>query len=704
MQTKISIITPAYNAEDYIKECIESVNNQTYKNYEMIIVNDGSKDNTKKIIEEYEKKYDWLSTITIENHGQGYARNLALKQAKGDYILFLDADDFIEPVTLQVCVEKIQSESPDLVVFDWKFYDKTNPKYRYQNKDIFQGKKILQDKDVLLLLKIKHYFSVNKIYSKKFLNDNNIQYGEGYIYEDNPFWVNVVINAKKVSIVYSPLYNVRINENSTTKTSWNTDKHYKGYLKAVEEIIKIINTKPNNDYIDLYEYLIKKFNLYYKKRMPAEYKRSFKSEFVKIMSNSVPPKKTRKSLTAICYKYKVFQDNKVYLFIILGKLAFFNKKVKKILRKQKAKFKKLKKDYNTIEYKKALKANKEKNSILFMGFDYRYTGNSRFLFEEFLKENVENIYFVTDSKEVDEKYKIQPKSQKMYELFYNSKVIIFESWTNKEWIKMDDTKWIQLWHGTPLKKMLFDSDEAEISKVNPKHKVEKFNDIQKWDYLVIDNKNIYRYFETSYLIKRERVLDCGYPRVKYLIENRHNEQLKKDIKRKAGIPEDKKVILYLPTWRDYNYGRSENEIDYSYFPDMDKIKNVVGDDYVIISKNHVFLNNKNKDSITNVTTETQELLLIGDYLISDYSSVIFDAFAIDLPVVLLANDFEKYQKSRGVYESIWKDLLPFVSYTEEELGKAILNYNINTQEYKNVKEKFSYLNNGEDLVNFILNI
>ena len=191
---------------------------------------------------------------------------------------------------------------------------------------------------------------------------------------------------------------------------------------------------------------------------------------------------------------------------------------------------------------------------------------------------------------------------------------------------------------------------------------------------------------------------------KYLIENKNNEQLKQEIKRKAGIPEDKKVILYLPTWRDYNYGRSEEEIDYDYFPNMDKIKSTVGNDYVIVSKNHVFLNNKNKDSITNVTTETQELLLIGDYLISDYSSVIFDAFAIDLPVVLLANDFEKYQKSRGVYESIWKDLLPFVSYTEEELGKAILNYNINTQEYKNVKEKFSYLNNGEDLVNFILNI
>ena len=361
-------------------------------------------------------------------------------------------------------------------------------------------------------------------------------------------------------------------------------------------------------------------------------------------------------------------------------------------------------EYNLTAYKKSIQESKEKKAILFMGFDYRYTGNSRYLFEELLKEKIENLYFVTMDEKVDEKYRVEPESKKMYEIFYQSKIIVFETWTEKTWIKSKDTIWIQLWHGTPLKRMLLDSDETEIAKVNPWHQIEKIIEINKWDYFLIDNKNIYPYFKSSCLLEENKVLDYGYPRVKYLLENRHNEQLKKDIKRKAGIPEDKKVILYLPTWRDYNYGRSEDEIDYSYFPDMDRIKNAVGDDYVIISKNHVFLNNKNKDSITNVTTETQELLLIGDYLISDYSSVIFDAYAIDLPVVLLANDFERYQNSRGVYESIWKDLLPFVRYNEEDLAKLILNYDINSEEYKNAKQKYSYLDNGKDLKNIILDL
>ena len=308
-------------------------------------------------------------------------------------------------------------------------------------------------------------------------------------------------------------------------------------------------------------------------------------------------------------------------------------------------------EYNLTAYKKSIQEGKEKKAILFMGFDYRYTGNSRYLFEELLKKRTEDLYFVTTDEKVDKKYRIEPESKEMYEIFYQSKIIVFETWTEKTWIKSKDTVWIQLWHGSPLKRMLLDSDEAEIAKVNPWHQIEKLIEINKWDYFLIDNENIYPYFKSSCLLEKDKVLDYGYPRVKYLIENKNNEQLKQEIKRKAGIPEDKKVILYLPTWRDYNYGRSEEEIDYDYFPNMDKIKSTVGNDYVIVSKNHVFLNNKNKDSITNVTTETQELLLIGDYLISDYSSVIFDAFAIDLPVVLLANDFEKYQKSRGVYET-----------------------------------------------------
>ena len=101
---KVSVIIPAYNNEAFLYTCIDSVLNQTYNNYEIIIVNDGSEDDTLYVAKEYEKKYECITVIDNPNKGQGYTRNYALTLAKGDYILFLDSDDFLEPVTLEVAV------------------------------------------------------------------------------------------------------------------------------------------------------------------------------------------------------------------------------------------------------------------------------------------------------------------------------------------------------------------------------------------------------------------------------------------------------------------------------------------------------------------------------------------------------------------------------------------------------------------------
>ena len=203
MKNKISIIIPAYNVEQYIQQCIESINSQTYKNFEVIIVNDGSTDNTLNIIQECKRKYNWIEIIDIDNHGQGYARNMALEKAKGEYIFFFDADDFIEPLTLELAIRKIEEDNSDLVVFDWKYYYQETSEYKYANKDELFSKSILEAKECTELLKIKHYFTVNKLYRKSFLLNNDIKYAEGHLYEDNPFWVNVAVSAKKVSFTVS---------------------------------------------------------------------------------------------------------------------------------------------------------------------------------------------------------------------------------------------------------------------------------------------------------------------------------------------------------------------------------------------------------------------------------------------------------------------------------------------------------------------
>src|SRR5699024_12859573 len=124
-------------------------------------------------------------------------------------------------------------------------------------------------------------------------------------------------------------------------------------------------------------------------------------------------------------------------------------------------------------------------NILFMGFDYRYTGNSRYIFEKLLKKGYKNIKFVTmQNEELEEEFRIEPQSKEMFENMYTSKIIVFESWIPNKFIKRNNQIWVQLWHGSPLKQMLFDTDEGGTIEKPPKHQVTTYNDIQRSDILL----------------------------------------------------------------------------------------------------------------------------------------------------------------------------------------------------------------------------
>lgn len=692
MEKKISVIIPTYNTEQYIKGCVESVLNQTYKNVEIIVVNDGSTDNTLKVLDEI--KSDKLRVITIKNSGQGYARNMALKQATGDYILFLDSDDYIEPVTLEVALNRIEQDNSDFVYFDYKYLKVEDNDLVYTSKEAFLSKKILQDEECMELLSIPHYFTVNKLYRKKFLIDSKSKYGEGYIYEDIEFWVKVVTSAKKVSLIHSPLYVIRTNRKSTTRSNHNTDKHVNGFIKAFDNSIKVVKNEKAR-YIFL-NYMMQKFLIYYSKRTPVKLKKCFSKEVYERFEK-YDLKKLDKKDKLIKLGIKLNALKSISRFRLYSAVACKFKAKYKEARKGVRSVKRYFLDKNEV-YSRKYKKHKE-NNILFMGFDYRYTGNSRYLYEKMIKSGKENIYFVTNSDLVEVKRRIEPKTKEFYKMLYSSKIVIFESWVPKMFIKPKDAIWINLWHGTPLKRMLYDSNEEEILTTNPAHKKDKYNAIKKLDYLLLDSPNISKYFETSFLMKKEQLLGFGYPRVQYLIENKDNKKLKAEIRNKLNIKQDKKIVMYLPTWRDYNYSNSA-EYDFDYFLDKEALEKELNDNsYVIISKDHAFLRKAKDVTVTDI--ETQELLLVSDFVITDYSSVMFDAFAIDIPVGIIAKDYEKYSKSRGVYEDMWQDLKPFVVANEKDLAKLIKNYKLDDK-YKYVKEEYCYKSEG-DIVEFINN-
>jgi len=690
MKNKISVIIPTYNTEQYIKECIDSILNQTYQNFEIIIINDGSTDNTLEVLNSI--KDERIRVITIENSGQGVARNLALKEATGDYIAFIDSDDFIEPVTFEVALNRILQDDSDLVYFDWKYYYQKTGKYAYVSKEDFFHKKVLEQDECKELLKIQHYFTVNKLYKKSFLLENDVKYGERYIYEDVPFWVKVSMKAKKVSLIQSPLYSVRTNETSTTKSNLNTDRHVNGFIKAFDESIVEIKEEKHKYYF--LNYMMNKFLLYYNKRTPRKLKKSFGREvYNRFKLYEIKKLGTKSRALKLVNKIQPLKSEA--RFKLYAKLAY---SLQTNARRTKRKLKSvLRKNINQKMLKRYEKK-QLKQQILFMGFDYRYTGSSRYLYEQMIKDNNITIYFATENELVPENIRVKPNTKEFFEKLYTSKIVIFESWIPKHFEKPEKAIWIDLWHGTPLKKMLYDSNEEEIILTNPNHKKDKFKAIQKMNYLLMDNPNVSKYFETSFLMDKEKILNFGYPRVKYLIDNKDNQKLKQEIREKLNVGKDKKIIMYLPTWRDYNY-KNDDENDFTYLLDKNLLEKELGDSsYVIISKDHAFLRKAKDVTVTDI--ETQELLLVSDFVITDYSSVMFDAFAIDIPVGIISKDYEKYSKSRGLYEDMWQDLKPFVVENEKDLATLVKGYKL-SEEYYEVKKKYCYECHG-DLRQFII--
>ncbi|MDD2409536.1 MAG: CDP-glycerol glycerophosphotransferase family protein [Bacilli bacterium] len=687
----ISIIIPVYNGEIYLSDCLDSILNQTYKNIEIIIINDGSTDSTQSIINLYNKKYDFIYNYYQEKAGQGIARNKGLKYAKGDFIAFIDADDIINEKFLEKLYDSINEYNSDLAICDWMYYyDNNNTKYINKNK--FMGYSLLENKTTELVLTADIYFTVNKLYRKEFLTKNNIKYGEGYIYEDYEFYIKTCVLANRISTVHNPYYYVRVNQYSTTKSNYNSMLHYDSFLKAIKVSLDGISFKNKYSKYYIYKYFLNRSHTYYSNRMPSKQvgKRFLKNVFLILNKNNYDlqlPLDTRKK-DKIIFKY-ILPKSKINYFILINSLTK-NKKIKKIIKKYS--FKNILKFNNFIKsiyYKIQLKNNFYANTVLFLGFDNRYIGNSKYFYDYLLeKQNVyKNIYFVTNLSIINYENRVIPNSFKFWKLLARSKNIIFETWVPANYKKRIGANWIQMWHGTPIKKMLFDSNELHISSIYENHKLIKYKDILRWNYLICENISNKSYFTESFLIDSKKVLAYGYPRVQYLADSIGNQSKTNQIKKYLNIPLNKKIIFYAPTWRDYNY--KEKKEDHNYLLDLNELKNKISNEYIILFKNHSFLNTLNISNIINIDedVETQDLLLISDILISDYSSIIFDFVAIDKPIILYTNDIIKYQVSRGLYSSVWKDL--HFSVTK----------NIN-----GVLEKIDAINSGKYPMNELLKI
>ena len=225
---KISIITPVYNADLYLEECLNSLVNQTLQDIEIICVNDNSKDKSLKILENFSKKDKRIKIINFEQTcGQSRARNVALEQTSGKYIGFVDADDFVDPDMFEKMYKKAQNS--DIVMCQAKVFDDKVKTYKddaYFALDCFDDKfaeKPFTHEDTKDFATEINVSVWNKIYRAEFLKKSGVKFKEGFIYEDLPYFYEVYTQAKKVVLLKEFLYSYRINNQNSTMT--RTDKN-----------------------------------------------------------------------------------------------------------------------------------------------------------------------------------------------------------------------------------------------------------------------------------------------------------------------------------------------------------------------------------------------------------------------------------------------------------------------------------------------
>ena len=227
--TMISVIVPVYKVVPYLRQCIESIISQTYRDLEILLIDDGSPDECGEICEEYKEKDHRVRVFHTENHGLSAARNLGLQYAKGEYIGFIDSDDWIEPEMYEVLLRRLHESEYDIVVCGYEVIsDKKIKEWK-------QVEAVCDHNDALTsLIKEKINNAVwNKLYSKELLQKSEIDdalFPEGENYEDIAVMHRIVDNAKSVAIMPEMLYHYRIRLGSITKT--NTAKNLIDYADA----------------------------------------------------------------------------------------------------------------------------------------------------------------------------------------------------------------------------------------------------------------------------------------------------------------------------------------------------------------------------------------------------------------------------------------------------------------------------------------
>ena len=236
MNDLISVIIPIYNVEPYMQKCVDSVLSQTYKNIEIILVDDGSTDSCGEICDLYADKDKRITVIHKENGGLSDARNAGIERIKGKYVTFIDSDDWVEPNYVECLYRLISENNADVSVCDFYYIDKDKRVYNSPAKD---GNVFIWNRETALKMLLTSNKMVTsawgKLYKSKYFKEGGIRYPKGKLYEDIPVTYEILLEANKIIFGNYVLYYYFIRPQSISNMAFSSKT-----MHAVEHLESVI--------------------------------------------------------------------------------------------------------------------------------------------------------------------------------------------------------------------------------------------------------------------------------------------------------------------------------------------------------------------------------------------------------------------------------------------------------------------------------
>ena len=715
---KVSVIIPVYNVEKYLRECMDSVVNQTLKDIEIICVDDGSTDNSRNILKEYSLKDSRIKIIEQNiNLGQSSARNKGIDAAKSQYIMFLDSDDWIDARTLELTYNKIIELKCDILCFGHYNVLDNKKQLNWMNSLLEINKeKILYDVQIPMAFLDS---STMKIYNKSFINKYDITFPEGIkTSEDGIFNLYCVHYGSKFGFLNETLYYYRKRLGSITYSNKNAVKYDIESGKYLLKSKIYAESKSEKQRKMILEKIINNIEFYYYKPANSKYRILFSinlqfflnylyKNYDNNLLNSCKNIKKLRNMTFCNYLLKTIfsivnsSDTKHKVITILG----------------------FKININRYFFLNITNHKIDKNKIVFSNYlGKSYGCNPKYITEEILKRNLpyKIVWLVNEPKKEKQNFPQSVKLVKYYSIDALKELLSAKVWvdnTRKPYFwdkglkKNPKTKYIQTWHGTLGMKKI----EAAIKEETPYWRSNAKIDSKNIDYLLTTSETDKKFMRQSFWYDGE-ILVSGYPRNDILYSDDQNKQLiKEKVYEFLGINKNSKFILYVPTFRDD--GRTNCfTLDYERilktFEEKYNCSMVLGTRF---HPNNFDFANKlitYSEKIMNATIypDIMELLIAADVVITDYSSCIFDFMHLKRPAFIFATDIEQYEKERGFYFPL--DDTPFsIAQNNDELVNNINNFDYTAYQNRIVKymQENGYADDGHaserivDLIEKIMN-